>query len=255
MSLKQYFEIIFVRTQASIKSEARTTTIGYLWWILDPLMFIAVYYVVFGKILNNKDEGFIVFLIVGIVSFQWYQSSITQGAATIANAGGLINRIRIPKFIFVLSKIFHNLWQFLFVFIVYNIVIFFMGVTPSLHCIAIPIIMLVQLLCITAVCTPLAALYPFFPDIKHVIQPILRALLFLSGIFFHSDKITDETQRFFFYLNPMASLIDAYRDTLLEHTWPDWIALLKITLISFAGIYLGLKLINRFDSEYAKAIH
>lgn len=252
MTLRQYFEILMVQTGASIKAEAKRTSIGYLWWILDPLMFIAIYYVVFGMIIKNKTDNFIVFLIIGIIVFQWFQASITEGAATIANASGLIKRIRIPKVIFILTKVFHNFWQFCFVFLVYNVAILFFGISPSIHFLAVPIIMLVQMICILSITIPLASVFPFFPDIKHIIQPILRAMLFVSGIFFSSDKITDETLRTVFYLNPMANLIDAYRDTMLNHAWPDWVALGKITLIAVCFIYIGLKLIDRNDSGYAK---
>ena len=241
-------------TWASIRSEAKQTYIGYVWWLLDPLMFIAVYYVVFALILGSKTEDFVVFLIIGILAYQWFQSGIMQGAATIHNAGGLIKRIRLSKELFPLSKTLHSTWQFLFVFIVYSLVIYiFFGETPSSHLIAIPFIMLVQLSIIAGITLTLAALYPFFPDIKHVLQPILRAFLFLSGIFFPASKVPEDL-RFYFFLNPMANLIEAYRDVMLRQQWPDFQSLAVVLMAGLILSFLGIRLIHRFDSDYAKVI-
>ena len=254
MKTRQYIDLTLTHAWASIRSEAKQTYIGYLWWLLDPLMFIGVYYVVFAKILGSKENDFIVFLTIGIIAYQWFQASVAQGASMIYNAGGLIKRIRLPKTLFPLSKVLHNFWQFIFVFIVYSIVIYgFMGHNPTVYVISVPVIMFTQIMIITGITYVLASLYPFFPDIKHVLQPILRALLFLSGIFFPATKVPESLQ-FYFYLNPMANLIEAYRDVMLRASWPDYTALLKVNLVAFFLIGVGLYLIRKFESDYAKVI-
>jgi lipopolysaccharide transport system permease protein len=253
-ALVQYFEIVGTHAWASIRSEARQTYAGYLWWLIDPLMFIAVYYVVFALVLGSKTEDFVVFLLVGILTFQWFQSSIQESAPTIYSAGALLKRIRVNKTIFPVSKVFHGLWRFLFTFVVYSlIVLLFFEQSFNLAALAAPIVALVQLTIIAGLSLILASLYPFFPDVKHLIQPFLRALLFLSGVFFAADKVPEEL-RFYFFLNPMAGLIEAYRDCLLRGVWPDAIYLSSTFLAGTVLILLGLFLVRKFDSEYAKVI-
>ena len=253
-SLANYFEIIATHAWASIRSEARQTYAGYLWWLIDPLMFIAVYYIVFSLILGSKTEDFVLFLLVGILAFQWFQSSIQESAATIHNAGSLIKRIRVNKTIFPVSKVLHGLWRFTFTFVVYSlIVLFFFDQNFTSAALAAPVVALVQLTVVTGLSLILASLYPFFPDMKHLIQPFLRALLFLSGVFFAADKVPDEL-RFYFFLNPMAGLIEGYRDTLLRGVYPNIPYLAIIFLVGIGLIAIGLLLIRKFDSEYAKVI-
>lgn len=254
MKIKKFSELTVTHAIATIKAEAKQTYIGYLWLLLDPLMFIGVYYVVFGQILGNKAPNFIVFLLVGILAFQWFQSSISQGAASIFNAGGLIKQIKLNKLIFPTSKIIHNFWQFIFVFITYCLLVYgFTEAKISYHFLSIPLIILTQIVVITGITFMLAAYYPFFPDIKHIIQPILRAILFLSGVFFPVEKVPDEL-RFYFFLNPMANLIEAYRDAMLNNVWPDFNALTKMLVIFLVLIFLGHYLIRKNDSAYAKVI-
>ncbi len=254
MQIRKFSELTLTHASATIKAEAKQTYIGYIWLLLDPLMFIAVYYVVFGLILGNKAPDFIVFLLIGILSFQWFQSSISQGAASIFNAGGLIKQIKLNKLIFPASKIIHNFWQFSFVFLVYCVLIYSLSdIKMTIHLISVPFIIFTQLAIITGITTILAAYYPFFPDIKHVIQPILRAVLFISGVFFPVDKVPEDL-KFYFFLNPMANLIEAYRNAMLSNQWPDFIGLSKLLFIAILLILVGQYLIKRNDSIFAKVI-
>jgi len=253
-TIMKFFDLTLTHSFATIKSEAKQTFIGYLWWLLDPLMFIGVYYLVFGLILGSKTDNFVAFLLIGILSFQWFQNSVSQGAASIYNGGGLLKQIRINKALFPLSKILHNAWQFLFVIAIYSIFgVLFLDLAISIQIFVLPIILFIQALITTGLTFILAAFYPFFPDIKHVLQPTLRALLFLSGVFFSADKVPDHLE-FYFYLNPMATLIEAYRDVLLRQSWPDSSALLSLSLVSIILIAIGTQLIKRYSSSYAKVI-
>ena len=252
--MRNFLNLTLTHALATIKSEAKQTYMGYLWLLLDPLMFIGVYYIVFGQILGTKTNDFIVFLIIGIITFSWFQSSIDQCSASISNAGGLIKRIKINTLIFPISKIIHNTWQFFFVFIIYCLILYVIIGTPAtIHLVSIPLIILVQLATITGITLLIAAFYPFLPDIKHVIQPLLRALLFLSGIFFNVDKVP-ENMRFYFYLNPMANLVEAYRDAMLNQRWPDFGTLFKLLLVSILLIYLGIHFVKKNQPSYAKVI-
>lgn len=254
MKAIQFLDLTFTHAWASIRSEARQTTLGYLWWLLDPLLFIGVYYLVFGVILKSKTDDFIVFLIIGILAFQWFQMSITQGAATIHSAGALIKQVKLPKAMFPLSKILHNFWQFLFVFFAYALVVYlFLGQKMTVHLVALPAVILAQLVLTTGLSLVLAVAFPFFPDIKHVLQPVLRGLLFVSGVFFPVSKVPDEL-RFFFFLNPMALLIEAYRACVLRHEWPGFTGLGILVMTGVMLIVLGSYLINRLDASFAKAI-
>ena len=254
LSLKHYIEIVTTHAWASIRTEARQTYAGYLWWLIDPLMFIAVYYVVFALVLESKTENFVVFLLVGILTFQWFQSSIQESAPTIYGAGALLKRIRVNKTIFPVSKVLHGLWRFLFTFLAYSLIaLIFLEQRFTAAALTAPLVALVQLTVVTGISLIIAALYPFFPDVKHLIQPILRVLLFLSGVFFSADKIPEEL-KFYFFLNPMAGLIEAYRDCLLRETWPDASYLGITFLAGISLISIGLFLVRKFDSEYAKVI-
>jgi lipopolysaccharide transport system permease protein len=98
----------------------------------------------------------------------------------------------------------------------------------------------------------MAAVVPFLPDIRFVVENVLHALFFMSGIFFKASEVVPEAYRMYYYLNPMACLIEDYRGILLYQHWPDWRALAIIALISLLGIIFSASIIRRFEYLYPK---
>src|SRR5690606_24175274 len=78
-----YLDLISYKAYADLKAEASRTYINYLWWVLDPLMSLMVYYVVIGLLFQRGGPGFIFVLLVGIIFWRWYSESISHGASTI----------------------------------------------------------------------------------------------------------------------------------------------------------------------------
>jgi len=113
--------------------------------------------------------------------------------------------------------------------------------------------LLLQLFMMLAIGGVLAALVPFLPDLKLVIDNGMMLLFFLSGIFFDISGVSPEMKSYL-YLNPMAGLIEAYRDVLLEGMWPDWILLSKIFIASCVMFVVGWSLLKKYDRVYAKVL-
>ena len=99
----------------------------------------------------------------------------------------------------------------------------------------------------------LAAIIPFIPDLKLIIDNILMMLFFLSGIFFDISTMPEQTQ-FYLHMNPMAIMIENYRIVLLGGNWPDWSLLGIVTLLSSVVMLISVTIIRRFDRLYPKAI-
>ena len=109
------------------------------------------------------------------------------------------------------------------------------------------------LLVMLAIGSVLSAVVPFIPDLKLIIYNGIMLLFFLSGIFFYVSAAPPEIQTYL-YLNPMVSIIDNYRQVLLDGAWPDWSLIGTVSLISLCCLATGLYLLHRFDRIYVKVI-
>ncbi len=227
---------------------------GVLWWIIEPLMYMSVFYVVFVHLFHRGDENFILFLLTGLIAWKWFHATITTGSNSLLANASLMNQVYLPKIIFPLTATVINTFKFLIVLTLFLIFLQFMSTKASLAWVFLPALIMTQLLLTIAITSLIAALMPFFPDFRMILDNVLMMFLFLSGIFFDVASLPVSVQRFLL-LNPMASLIVMYRRIILDGASPDWHSLFFILLLSFVLLLFSIWIYCRFDRVYPKIIH
>lgn len=254
MKWQRYWDIIIYRTYAELKSEAQLNYMGYVWWLLEPLLNTIMFYAILTLVLESSTVGAISFLLVGSITWQWFASGIMSSVGSIFEAGGMLKFIYLPKIVLPLINILASTWKFLFLFLLLLLWNLCSGHLPSTAYVVLPLILFIQLLLILGVSLPLAALMPYFPDAKVAMDSVLRSLMLVSGIFFSVEQVPPE-YHFYFYLNPMAVMIEAYRAILLEGLWPDWGRLLYAACFGLFSVISSFLIYKRIDLSIVKAIH
>jgi lipopolysaccharide transport system permease protein len=254
MHKTQYLQLVLYKTYADLTAEASQTYLSFLWWIVDPLLYMTVFYVVFGLIFQRGGGGeYIPFLLCGLTVWKWFDSTVRVGANSIRANAGLMQQVYLPKIIFPTITIVQNTIKFIIILSILLIFLIVYGFEIGATYLSLPILIIVQLLFIAACTFSLAAIVPFVPDISQFVGNGLMLLMFLSGLFFSGETIP-QAYRVYFYLNPMATLIESYRNILLFSLWPSWIALGWISFASIVAIYLANKLLLKYDKIYPRLI-
>jgi len=250
-TFRHYCSFILQRSIAELISEARRGYMGYLWWVVEPVLYMAVFYVVFVVVFHRGGEHAVAFLLVGLVSWKWFASSIPKSSnAVLANAG-LIRQVYMPKIVFPFTVLMTSSIKFLIVFCLLLGFLILTGMPPNAAWVGLPLIMLVQLLVMLAIGCILASIVPFLPDLKLVIENGMTFLLFMSGIFFDISTVSPTMQKYL-YLNPMTGIIESFRHVLLNGLYPDFVLLGKLAFFACMGIVLGAYLLFKFDRVYVK---
>lgn len=249
----RYILLILYQTYADLRTEARRTYAGFLWWFAEPLLHMAVYYLVFAVLMQRGEANFVPFLLIGLVVWRWFHVSLMQGGMAISSNKRLMQQLYMPKVIFPSVSILSNAIKFGFTLTMLLLFLWVYGLLPTVHYFALPILLAVQMLLIMG-CTYIAAsIMPLVPDLRIMLDNALRAVMFVSGLFFSGD-IVPESLKPWFYANPMAVMLESYRDVLLHGQWPHWERLAWIVLASMAGIVLGRRLLRHFDYSYPKVM-
>lgn len=248
---KQYLELILFRIYADLRAERERTYLGFLWWIFEPVMFMGVFVIVFGVGLRHGGPDFVPFLLVGLVDWQWFKSCISHGGGSIMSNSRLIKQVYLPKIIFPIITILTDTVKFAFILVLLMGFLWLNGYHFGAALLALPVLLLMQLLLICGLTLLVSALVPLFPDFRFIVESALLAGFFMSGVFFSAAQLPAEL-RPYFYLNPMASLIDSLRAVLLHNQWPDWGALGTIGVLSVVLIALGYWVLARLDYLYPK---
>jgi lipopolysaccharide transport system permease protein len=250
--LLNYIDLILYKTYADLRAERERTYLGFLWWIFEPIMFMLVFYIIFGLLLERGGENFVQFLLIGLITWQWLAACINHGGQTILGSRALMQQVYLPKLIFPIILILTDSVKFIFVFVLLLIYLWISGFTPNLAYVALPVVLLTQFLLIFALSMLFAAVVPFLPDLRFVVQNVLQAIFFLSGIFFNAAELVPQEYKTYFYLNPMANLIEDYRTILMHGQWPHWQPLGIIAACSIVGIIAAVLIIRRLDYLYPR---
>ena len=248
---RRILDITLYRTYAELKSEAKRTYIGVLWWIFEPVLFMLIFYFVFAVLFQRGTKDFVPFLLVGLTAWQWFQSTVMQSSRAITVNRGLIQQVFVPKFVFPTVVILANTTKFLAVFVVLTVFLSIYGISPSLMWInAIPVLATI-LLFIAGISLLVSSVTPLLPDIRIVLENGLRAVFFLSGIFYDINTLPERYASWLRW-NPIAMLITDLRSVLMQSEAPRWGSVSAIAALSIALIILGLTVLHRNESLYAK---
>jgi lipopolysaccharide transport system permease protein len=250
-STLRYIELALYKTYAELRAESARTYAGVLWWIIDPAIQMVIYYVVFGIFFNHRTENYVPFLLVGLVVWRWLHSALMEGSNAIILAKDLVRQVYLPKILLPTVVVLANTAKFALSFVLLLVVLRLFGLPCGIAYAALPVLLAVEMLLILASTYFFAALAPFLPDIRIILDNALRTLVFISGVFFSGHMIPEQF-RPYFYLNPMAVLIESFRDVLLDNRWPAWSAILTVGALSLLGTALSAALVARNEYVYPK---
>lgn len=231
-----------------LKADSATYYLGSLWWLLEPLIYLSAFYVIFGLVMQRGDGiAFVGFLLCGLVYFKWFSTSITKASNAILNNAGLINQIYLPKMVFPLIDISCCTLRFLMVLVLF---LPFMIMVSGLNeaWLALPVVMLIQAIFITGAGLMASFLIPIYPDLQKVLDNFMLLLFYMSGVFFDISQTSEKIQSIL-NLNPMAVLLHEYREILLYGHWPDWGQLTSIGLFSLLLLTAGVALLHLYDRK------
>ena len=114
----QYIELINTQAKMKMKAQANKLVLSYIWWVLEPLLLISLFYLVFGHILQRGGDDFLSFLIIGKIIFTWFSKSVVSASNSLPQNKGIIGQRALPKWIFPMVNIQESMYKSLFSFLI-----------------------------------------------------------------------------------------------------------------------------------------
>jgi lipopolysaccharide transport system permease protein len=243
-----YFDFLMYRAIAELRRDSANMYLGVLWWVLEPLLYMGVFYVVFGLGLKKGGMDFVLYLLCALVPWKWFDSTVRTSSGIILSSAGLMRQIYFPKWLLPGYIVVANVYKFLIVLSLFLLFLYFAGVQSSSCWIALPLLVFLQFAFICAISGLVSSLVPLIPDLRYAVQYGMTMLFFMSGIFFDVSEL-GEPVKSWLYLNPMLVFIESYRAILLNQTWPDWQLLENVgiaTVLLLLVLYLLFKRMNHY---------
>ncbi|WP_404322682.1 ABC transporter permease [Cytobacillus firmus] len=246
-------DLIKYLTFFDLKTNVSRTYLGILWWIIDPLLYMSIYYLLVHVILGRGGPDYPIILFTALIPLKWTTACLVDATTSISGKGRIIKQIYVPKTVFIIVRLLVNTAKFMISSVVLILFLMFYGVSLTGFALYYPLIVLIHAFALIPLMVLFSHLGIYLKDIKNLMQYVARMLLYLSPVLFTLDTVPEKLAKFF-YLNPLTSFIESYRAILINGTEPLWIPLIIIIGVSIAVLIISLRLLFKYENQYAKVI-
>lgn len=263
-ALYRYRMLIYNLVLRDLKSRYRNSVLGFVWSLLNPLAMMVVFTVVFSVLMpNNQIDNYPIFLLCGLLPWNFFTATIMTGANSIVANGNLVKKVFFPREVLPLATVLANLVNFLLALVVLFAVLLVFRMPWSPWLFLLPVVILIQTAFSLGIVFLLSTMQVYYRDTLIVLDVVLLAWFFLTPVFY-STNILPATytlagvelpvSRLMYTLNPMASLINMYRDILYwgYRTDPDFFWRTSIT--AFGILAIGYWVFTRHSGDFGEEI-
>ena len=254
--LWQYRELLYFLTWKTILVRYKQAVLGVLWALLNPILTMVVFTVIFNKLLGVSSGSYgvpyAVFTFTGLLPWNLFAASLSGAGMSLVGNANLITKVYFPRLVIPSSTVLGTLPDFLLGFAVLVVLMAVYHVAPTWHIVFLPFFVLLALVTALGVSLWLSALYVLYRDVQYVIPFLVQLWFFLSPVTYPISKIPPHW-RLIYNLNPMTGVIGGFRWALLGEQAPGsafWLSAV-MTVVVFVG---GLYYFRRMERVFADVV-
>ena len=251
--IRHYLDLIIVLTHKELKVRYKSSVLGYLWSILHPLAFALVFYVAFKVIMRIDMDNYTLFLLTALYPWQWFANALAVSPTVFLSNASLIKKIDFPAHSLLAASNIQDMIHFLLSIPIIMVFLVAGGERVPYSLIWwTPILCLIQFAMSFGLGLIIASVNLFFRDIERLVSIALMLLFYFTPIIYPLEMVPEKYQ-FYFYFNPAAHLMMAWRSLFMEGR----VALEHLALSSlYAAVCLGLGIFvySRLSRRFAEAL-
>ncbi|MEP7199193.1 MAG: ABC transporter permease, partial [Chloroflexota bacterium] len=256
----RYRDLIRNLVARDLKVRYKNSALGIVWSMLNPLGMMIVFTVVFTIMIpNNPIERFPIFVLCGLLPWNWFSGSVMGSIYAVVNNGSLVKKVFFPREVLPLSVVLANLVHFLIALIMLFAMMLLTGTPLTQWVIMLPLLIAIQVIFSLGLAFFLSAINVYYRDTAMIMDVLMLAWFFLTPIVYATDLIPRTkdilgyavpVQRLLYILNPMASLIASYRVILYNGAPPDPAFLLRTIVTALICLALGYAFFRRASRNF-----
>jgi lipopolysaccharide transport system permease protein len=246
-------DILWTFFTRDLKVQYKGSLLGVVWSLVYPIVQLIVFGFLFKGVLGVETPRYSVYAFSGILMWSYFSNMINQATHAITGNRELVRQPGFPVTVLPVTVLFTASYQMLVALPVLLACLVIEGVPLGLHCLAIIPIIAVQALLMLGLSYLLGSANVVFRDVQHIVSVLLQVAMFVSPVFWEKSVLP---ARFvwIYDLNPMASLLDAYRAALLHDTAPAWDRVGVIGALSAALLFVSHRWFVRMSHRFAEEL-
>lgn len=261
-TLFHYRELIVNLALRELKARYKNTVLGFFWSLLNPLGMMLVFTAVFTVFMRSKIENFPIYALCGLLPWNYFSAAVMGSVNTIVSNANLVTKVYFPREVLPIATVLANLVNFLLTLVVLFAALLLVRAPFNPWLWLLPVVILIQSAFILGLAFILSTLNVFYRDTLMVMDVAMLAWFFLTPIFYPLEELPRSYQigtveldlhRLMYILNPMASIINTYRDLLYRGYRTDFDFFVRTATTAFLVLIVGYwffcKYSNRFGEE------
>jgi lipopolysaccharide transport system permease protein len=252
--LWRYRELLLLLTWRDIKVRYAQTVLGAAWAVLQPLLTMIIFSVIFGQLAKLPSEGipYPVFTYTALLPWQLFSFSLTNSSNSLVGSQNLVSKVYFPRLVIPIASVLPSLVDFAISFLVLVGMLYFYQIPLSLRILTLPLFLALAVASALAAGLWLSALNVEYRDIRHAVPFITLFWQYATPVAY-SVSLIPEKWRLLYGLNPMTGVVEGFRWALLGSGQVDgmiWVSVAIIILLSISGLVY----FKRMEATFADVI-
>jgi lipopolysaccharide transport system permease protein len=233
----------------------RNMSLGILWSLINPLVMMGVMTFLFSHVLgkDSRNQPYPVFVLCGLVPFNFFVGALMTGATSIVDNAGLIKRILVPREVVPVAAVLSNCVHLLIQFGLLLVLTVGFGLKPNRYWFWLPVIWLLYIAFVCGLALGASAINVYIRDTRYVLESFTLVLFWLVPIFYSFSIIPQQYARVY-ELNPVAALVFAMRNILMDGIAPPMSLILNLTMAACVALGLGFLIFARMKPFFYEHI-
>ena len=249
-----YRQMLFSLVKKDLRGRYKASVLGFLWTFINPLLQLVIYTIVFSVIMRSGIENFYLFLFVALVPWLFFSSCLQSGATIVVNNQDLVKKIYFPRIVLPISYVTSSFVNMLLSFIVVFAVLIFSGYGMNFFALLyLPLVMIIEYILSLGIALISSACTVYLRDLEHILGIVGMAWMYLTPVIYPPELVPEKYQ-LIFNLNPMTSIIEAYRDILYYKTPPQMETLLLAMVLGVVVVFIGSFVFNKLQKGFIEEL-
>jgi len=251
----EYRELLYFLVWRDVKVRYKQTVLGVAWVVLQPVISVLIYTVLFGRLLAvpTGDVPYPVFACVALLPWNYFAASLTRSSTSLVGSAHLITKVYFPRLVIPISGVLSGLVDFAVAFLVLIALMIYYGIMPTLATLLLPAFLLLALVTALGFGMWLSALNVQYRDVRYVVPFLTQFWLFATPIAYPSTLLP-QPWRTFYALNPMVGVVEGFRWALLGTGTTSLPLVVMSSLAALVLLVSGAFYFRRMERTFADVV-
>ena len=251
--LYRYRQLLKSNVRKEIRGKYKGSFLFFLWSFVNPLLMTLVYAIVFPFLLKSSQPHYTTFIVIAVLPWNWFTTTISQGTSTILANGGIIKKVYFPREILPISVVTSGLVNFLISCLIIAIFLIFSGIGFSPYILFLPLIIIVQYILQLGLILITSSINVYVRDAEYIINFFVSMLFYATPVLYSMSMFPTWVQGIL-RLNPMTTIIESYRNIFYYQQAPDLMMLGIVFLVSIGILLLGFFIFKKLEKGFAEEL-